>query len=46
MKRIKINKRSELYSKMVKKIKTCIDDMSMIAGQKAVPTKFKKSISN
>ena len=29
-----------------KKIKTCIDDMSMIAGQKAVPTKFKKSISN
>ncbi len=29
-----------------KKIKTCIDDMTLIAGQKAVPTKFKKSISN
>ena len=29
-----------------KKTKTCIDDMSLIAGQKAVATKFKKSISN
>jgi len=29
-----------------KKIKSCIDDMSMIAGQKPVITKFKKSISN
>jgi len=29
-----------------KKIKTCIDDMSLIAGQKPVVTKFKKSISN
>ena len=29
-----------------KKIKTCIDDMSLIAGQKPVITKFKKSISN
>ena len=27
-----------------KKLKSCIDDMSMIAGQKPVITKFKKSI--
>ncbi|MDA9684587.1 50S ribosomal protein L5 [Candidatus Pelagibacter bacterium] len=30
----------------VKKLKACVDDMSMIAGQKPVITKFKKSISN
>ena len=29
-----------------KKIKTCMEDMSLISGQKAVVTKFKKSISN
>tara|TARA_B100000965_G_C19207660_1_gene590176 strand:+ start:36 stop:590 length:555 start_codon:yes stop_codon:yes gene_type:complete len=29
-----------------KKVKACIEDMSLIAGQKAVVTKFKKSISN
>ena len=29
-----------------KKIKSCLDDLSLIAGQKAVITKFKKSISN
>ncbi len=29
-----------------KKIKVCLDDMSLITGQKAVITKFKKSISN
>ena len=29
-----------------KKIKTCVEDMSLISGQKAVITKFKKSISN
>ena len=29
-----------------KKIKACSDDLSMIAGQKPVITKFKKSISN
>ena len=29
-----------------KKLKACSDDMSLIAGQKAVITKFKKSISN
>ena len=29
-----------------KKIKICIDDMTLIAGQKAIITKFKKSISN
>ena len=29
-----------------KKLKSCLDDMSLIAGQKAVVTKFKKSISN
>jgi len=29
-----------------KKLKNCIDDMSLITGQKAVQTKFKKSISN
>ena len=29
-----------------KKLKACADDMSLIAGQKAVITKFKKSISN
>ena len=29
-----------------KKMKSCIDDMTLIAGQKAVITKFKKSISN
>ena len=27
-----------------KKIKSCQDDMTLIAGQKAVVTKFKKSI--
>ena len=29
-----------------KKIKSCIEDMGLIAGQKPVVTKFKKSISN
>ena len=29
-----------------KKLKACVDDMSLIAGQKPVVTKFKKSISN
>ena len=29
-----------------KKIKICIEDMSLIAGQKPIITKFKKSISN
>ena len=29
-----------------KKIKACVDDMGLIAGQKPVITKFKKSISN
>ena len=29
-----------------KKIQNCIEDMSLITGQKAVITKFKKSISN
>ena len=29
-----------------KKIKTCIEDMALITGQKPVITKFKKSISN
>ena len=29
-----------------KKIQNCIEDMSLISGQKAVITKFKKSISN
>ena len=29
-----------------KKIKTCVEDMSLIAGQKPIITKFKKSISN
>ena len=29
-----------------KKLKSCMDDMSLIAGQKSVITKFKKSISN
>ena len=29
-----------------KKLKACTDDMSLIAGQKPVVTKFKKSISN
>ena len=29
-----------------KKIKLCLEDMSLIAGQKAVITKFKKSIAN
>ena len=29
-----------------KKLKSCLDDMSLIAGQKPVITKFKKSISN
>ncbi len=28
-----------------KKIKSCTEDMSLIAGQKAIVTKFKKSIS-
>ena len=29
-----------------KKLKSCVDDMTLITGQKAVITKFKKSISN
>ncbi len=29
-----------------KKVKTCLEDLSLITGQKAVITKFKKSISN
>ena len=29
-----------------KKIKICLDDMTLISGQRAVVTKFKKSISN
>ncbi len=29
-----------------KKLKTCIDDMALITGQKPIITKFKKSISN
>ena len=29
-----------------KKLKTCVDDMALITGQKPVLTKFKKSISN
>ncbi len=29
-----------------KKLKSCADDMAMIAGQKPIITKFKKSISN
>jgi len=29
-----------------KKLKTCAEDLALIAGQKAVITKFKKSISN
>ena len=29
-----------------KKIKSCADDLALIAGQKPVITKFKKSISN
>ena len=29
-----------------KKLKMCIDDMTLITGQKAIVTKFKKSISN
>jgi large subunit ribosomal protein L5 len=29
-----------------KKIKSCLDDMALISGQKPITTKFKKSISN
>ena len=29
-----------------KKLQNCIDDMSLISGQKAIVTQFKKSISN
>ena len=29
-----------------KKVKSCLDDMTSIAGQKAIVTKFKKSIAN
>ena len=29
-----------------KKLKSCLDDLALIAGQKPVTTKFKKSISN
>ena len=29
-----------------KKLKACVDDLALIAGQKPVITKFKKSISN
>ena len=30
----------------VKKLKSCVDDLALIAGQKPIITKFKKSISN
>ena len=37
----------EINRKMEKvKIKSCVDDMSLITGQKPIITKFKKSISN
>ena len=29
-----------------KKLKSCVEDMGLIAGQKPIITKFKKSISN
>ena len=29
-----------------KKLKACLDDLALIAGQKPIITKFKKSISN
>ena len=29
-----------------KKLKSCLDDLSLITGQKPIITKFKKSISN
>jgi len=29
-----------------KKLKSCVDDLSLISGQKAVATKFRKSIAN
>ena len=29
-----------------KKVQSCLDDMSLICGQKPIVTKFKKSISN
>ena len=29
-----------------KKLKSCVEDMALISGQKPVVTKFKKSISN
>ncbi len=29
-----------------KKVKVCVDDMTLISGQKSIITKFKKSISN
>ena len=29
-----------------KKLKACVDDLALIAGQKPIITKFKKSISN
>jgi ribosomal protein L5 len=29
-----------------KKLKSCVDDLALIAGQKPIITKFKKSISN
>ena len=31
---------------MEKKLKACVEDMALIAGQKPIITKFKKSISN
>ena len=31
---------------MEKNLKACVDDMALIAGQKPIITKFKKSISN
>ena len=35
-----------LKKKKDKKVKTCLDDMGLITGQKPVVTNFKKSISN
>ena len=45
----KNNKRIKLSNKFYKKrqkLKVCLEDLSLIAGQRPIITKFKKSISN
>ena len=44
--KIVLNMGLGLHATDNKKIKSCVEDMTLIAGQKAIVTKYKKSIAN